>query len=224
MLKACLPDASHLSNATLLRVSPPAQSTTMLSQGSSPDDQGYAATRFIRKPLPTLTTSKKPTTSNPDTNASANGRVHKVENGCKGDRELREMMLGAWLPALQAICDPWANTAYTTALDVSRRVITTQNTQSECIIPAPAGQSPKMTKDASLRAKRIPLPMPPKTESEETLDASLRVKTTLNNPAGCIEPAAGNRVARTSTDVSSASKHVQQDGQLTSHPGSVPAA
>src|ERR1700723_326092 len=202
MLKACLPDASHLSNATLLRVLPPAQSTTMLPQGFSPDLQGYAATRLIRKPLPTLTTSKKPTTSNPDMNASANGRVHKVENGCKGDRELREMMLGARLPALQAICDPWANTAYTTALDVSRRVITTQNTLSECIIPAPAGQSPKMTKDASPRAKRVPLPMPPKTASEEALDASLRVKTTQNNPA------AGNRVARTSIDVSSASKDV----------------
>src|ERR1700690_4005322 len=138
MLKACLPDASHLSNATLLRVLPPAQSTTMLSQGLSPDDQGYAATCLIRKPLPTLTTSKKPTTSNPDTNASANGRVHKVENGCKGDREMREIIL-----------------------DVSRHVRTTQNTHPECITPAPAGQSPKMMKDASSRSKCVPLSMPP---------------------------------------------------------------
>src|ERR1700690_549199 len=193
MLEACLPDASHLSNATLLRVSPPAQSTTMLSQGSSPDDQGYAATRFIRKPLPTLTTSKKPTTSNPDTNTSANARVHKVENGCKGDRELREMVLGAQLPALQAIYDPWANTPYTMSLDASRRVKMTQNTLSECIIPAPAGQSPNMTKDTSPRAKRVQWQMPPKTQSDETLDASRRVKMTLNNPEGCIEPAEGKQ-------------------------------
>src|ERR1700690_2587654 len=224
MPRACSPDACHLANSTLLRMSPPAQSTTRLSQGSSPDGQGYAAMLFIWKTIPMLTTSKKPTTSNPDPNASANGRIHKVENGYKGDKEMKEIMLGARLPALQATRAPWANASNITSPDVSRHVRMTQNAHSECIAPAPAGQSPKTTEDASSRSKHVPPPMPPKTASEKALDVSLRVKTTQNTHAGWIEPAAASRVARMSTDVSSASKCVPPNGQPTSCPSSVPAA
>ena len=143
MPRACSPDACHLANSTLLRVSPRAQSTTKLSQGTSLDGQGYAAPLFIWKTIPALTTSKKPATLNLDTNASANRRVHKVENGYKGDKEVKEIMLGAQLPALQATRAPWANAFNITSPDVSRHVRMTQNAHSECIAPAPAGQSPK---------------------------------------------------------------------------------